>query len=281
MDTVESVNKFGLRKDYLNFSTRENIKNDFERLQEKPLPLEILTDSVFIYDSTFKKKRSAIIITQEKIYLYDLAKWRLLFRTELQSLKAVSITTKNCTLACLHFNLNNRDVDIIIESYRRVELVVYLARMFRDLKDPKNPLFKLKMRENFEFRQVARDGDRSVMTEEEKALEKIQKGFEAPYLSETIRNAKKTGFMRLAKKGGFFAKVSLEEYYFLLSDMGLVYFKKYGVSRVAYLEQEVAWVHPAAGWGSEAHPEIELREGLHVFGQVCYGGLLSAVLFAA
>lgn len=281
MDTVESVNKFGLRKDYLNFATRENIKNDFERLQEKPLALEILSDSVFIYDAAFKKKRSAIVITNEKLYLYDLAKWKLIFRTELHTLKAVSITTKNCTLACLHFNLNNRDMDIIIESYRRVEVIVYLARVFRELKDPKIPLFKLKMRESFEFRQVAKDGDRSSMTEEEKALEKIQKGFEAPYLSETIRNAKKTGFMRLAKKGGLFGRVSLEEYYFLLSDMGLVYFKKYGVSIVSDQEQEIAWIHPATRRGLETYIEIGIWKGVHVFGQVCNGGLLASVLFGA
>jgi hypothetical protein len=218
MDSVGASNKFGSRKDYLNFAKRENIASDLERLQEKPLTQDIFTDSVFIYDNNFKKRRSAIVITNEKIYLYDLSKWRLLFRTEITDLKGVSITTKNCTLSCLHFQIKGKDIDIIVESYRRIEVIVYIAKV---MKDNKIPLFKLKMRENLSFQQVASKVESS--SSEVQNLEKVQKGFEAPYLSETIRNAKKTGFMRLAKKGGFFGGVSLEEYYFLLSDMGLVY----------------------------------------------------------
>lgn len=146
---------------------------------------------------------------------------------ELNNLTAMSIATKNCTLLSLHFATG---ADIVIENYRRIEIIIYCAQM---MKEAGIELFKLMIRKNFWKSSSPKKGNQGKIEDDAplkdvplKDLEKAKKHLEVGFLQETIRNSKKTGFMRMYKRG-FFSS-SFNEFYFILSDIGLIYFKKYG-----------------------------------------------------
>ena len=104
---------------------------------------DCLSDFVFVYDKKLKKKRLAVVITNKYVLLYDYRQWKLVYTNELANLNAVSIASKNCTLLSLHFVSGG---DLLVESYRRIDLILYCAR---NLKEQNLQLFKLKIRKNF------------------------------------------------------------------------------------------------------------------------------------
>ena len=109
------------KKDFLNCHGIRSVQEDLERYGEKDFKGECLSDFIFLYDKKLKKKRVCLLITGKHVFVYDLAKWKLLFVGELGELKAVSIASKNCTLLSFHFM---RGDDLLIESYRRIDLIV-------------------------------------------------------------------------------------------------------------------------------------------------------------
>lgn len=231
MDTLNPAH-FSKKKDFLNCHTRKKVIKDLQQNGETKFEGECMSDFIFLYDKKLKKKRVCILITSQNIYVYDIKNWKLIFTNELNNLTAMSIAARNCTLMSIHFASGS---DLMLESYRRIDIILYCAK---NMKEMSLPLFKLKIRKN--FRQSAnpekgkdgkQDNDAPLKDVPLKDVEKASKYMDTGFLQETIRNSKKAGFMRLHKKGLF--GHSFTEYFFILSDLGLVYFKSYGDKKAA------------------------------------------------
>lgn len=219
--------QFSKKKDYLNCHERKAVLADLRAHGEAAFGGECLSDFVFFYDKKLRKKRMCLLVTAQHVFVYDYRKWKLVFLSELRSLTAMSIATRNCTLLSLHFAAGQ---DIVIENYRRIEIIIYCAQA---MKAAGLDLFRLMIRKNF-WKAGASPKKPGQKPEDDaplrdvplKDLEKAKKHLEVGFLQETIRNSKKAGFMRLYQRG-FFSS-SFNEYFFVLSDLGLVYFKKFG-----------------------------------------------------
>jgi PH domain/Unconventional myosin tail, actin- and lipid-binding len=232
MDTL-NPGQFSKKKDFLNCHIRKKIIKDLQDNGETKFDGECLSDFVFLYDKKLKKKRMCLLITAQNIYIYDHRNWKLIFTNELNNLTAMSIAARNCTLMSIHFATGS---DLMLESYRRIDLILYCAR---NMKEMNLPLFKLKIRKN--FRQAnspdkgkggkTEDSDAPLKDVPLKDVEKASKYMDTGFLQETIRNSRKAGFMRLHKKGLF--GHSFTEYFFILSDLGLIYFKNYGEKKAS------------------------------------------------
>lgn len=188
---------------------------------------DCLSDFVFVYDKKLRKKRMCVLVTGKHVYVYNYRNWKIIFMNELNNLTAVSIAAKNCTLLSLHFATGS---DLMLESYRRIDLILYCAK---NMKESGIELFKLKIRKN--FRHAVAPGKNKDQPQEDDAplkdysvknVEKAKKHMEHGFLQETIRNSKKSGYLRLRTKALF--GHNFNEYFFVLSDLGLVYFKSYG-----------------------------------------------------
>ena len=136
----------------------------------------------------------------------------------LKSLKGVTISADNFTLSVFQFE---KQADILLESYRRLELISYINQMFHSNKLQK---FSLVVRKRFIIKN----------DEKQKIPEKLEVSdpsisINLPFLQEAIRNSKKSGYLWREKKN-WFGGHSVTEYFCLLSNIGIIYFKKYGVS---------------------------------------------------
>lgn len=226
MDTLNPA-QFAKKKDFLNCHVRNKVIKDLQANGDTKFEGDCMSDFVFLYDKKLKKKRMCILVSDNNIYVYDYRNWKLIFTNELNNLTAVSIAARNCTLMSIHFATGS---DLMLESYRRIDLILYCARNMKELK---LPLFKLKIRKNFrqsatpaQGKDAKPDDDAPLKDVPLRDVEKAKKYMETGFLQETIRNSKKSGYLRLHKKGLF--GHSFTEYFFILSDLGLIYFKSYG-----------------------------------------------------
>ena len=214
---------FSMKKDFLSCHEKKQVVEDLKKQGERKYSGECLSDYVFLFDKKLKKKRVCILITEKNVYVYETKKWRLIFMNELAAIKAVSIASKNCTLLSMHFMSGG---DLMMESYRRIDIILYCAKC---LKDARLGLFKLKIRKNFKST-MTKNGEQDDAPLKDvpiKDIEKSKKNIDNSFLQETIRNSKKSGYLKLFKKN-FIGLVSFTEYFYVLSDLGLVSFKKYG-----------------------------------------------------
>ena len=232
------------KKDFLNCHGIRSVQEDLERYGEKDFKGECLSDFIFLYDKKLKKKRVCLLITGKHVFVYDLAKWKLLFVGELGELKAVSIASKNCTLLSFHFM---RGDDLLIESYRRIDLIVYCAK---NIKEAGLDLFKMKIRKHFKStgKKTGEEDDAPLRDVPVRDFEKSKKTIENSFLQETIRNSRKSGYLRLHKKN--FIGSSFNEFFFVLSDLGMVSFKKYG-------DKKSHAFFPVLGGGLKLYPKTQ------------------------
>lgn len=254
---------FNRRKDYLNFAGKKKIQKDMIIYNEKPITPECFSDSVFVQDPKGRRRRCALVITFEKVFVFEIKNWNLGFKINIESLSKISIPSDCCNFLCLHFGKKT----LVIESFRRIEVVAYLSQLFVERR---LPLFKANVCKDIE---IAGDVERKKKEEAAKALHESQikavedavasaptsepyfkegkekgqkeakdskesskktkepkddgkKAKEIPFLQEAIRNARKSGFMKKLKKG-LFNKTNFDEYFFLLTELGMVYFRKY------------------------------------------------------
>lgn len=225
-----STKQFPKKKDFLNCAERRILTETLTKYSDQIENSECFSDFVFLYDNKMKKRRVALLITVKHIYLLDLKSWKLMYVSEIRSLRAVSIASKNCVLFALHFTSGS---DLLLENYRRIDIILYCSRI---LKEAELPLPKLQIRKKFSSVPEGRDtedkdknsGPKIMLAGVAgKELEKAQKAANQNPLQETIRNSRKSGYLRYYKKS-FLGGVSFNEAFFVLSDLGLVSFKKFG-----------------------------------------------------
>ena len=218
LKAIKPQNDFSFCKDYLNACNNYRIINILEECGDPDPQGYCYTDHIYCFSNKMKRKRMKVMITSDSIYIFKgKKKWVLLRKYELRSLKKVVVSSKDFTLAALIFG---KGYDLLIDSYRRVDIILYVAERMKQMGCQ---LFKIIYLRRFKMRKRKKDdpNDLSIPFHE-----KNQK--KMPIMQEVFRNSRRSGYLKL-KVRRLFGQNYLE-FFFVLSNLGLIYFKSYGVS---------------------------------------------------
>jgi Unconventional myosin tail, actin- and lipid-binding/PH domain len=237
------------KKDYLGLRFKPNLFAELSRFGENLSDGTFLSDYVVVYDRKNSKKRLIIAITQQYLFLHNPENLKQLYFSPLSRLKVVSISSKNCALANLQFEEDSKS--ILLESYRRTELVIYIARM---QKEAGCQVYSFKIRKHLRSGFGGDNNQTSAQanTQDGKPApglladksggglrikessgklsapkEKDRESKESNFLQETLRNSKKSGYLKVLRKN-FFGHYAFVEFFCVLSNLGIIAFKKYG-----------------------------------------------------
>lgn len=216
MKNLNSMSELSLFKDYLNLSNNILLDETLTRFGDKNIGGKCLSDHIYVFGSKMKRKRMSILVTENGIYLFTgkrNKKLKLERRYPLKNLTQVTITAKNYTLTLFSFTSG---YDLLIDSYRRLDIILYIAQV---VKKSGNELFKLTYLQSFKLKKRDR--------EEVKIDYKKNFKSQLPILQETFRNTYRCGYLKIRKRRLF--GYHFPEYFFMLSNIGIVYFKSYGV----------------------------------------------------
>jgi len=221
---------FCKNKDYIGVAQKKKVQDELIKEQEKAVGADCYSDSIFLLDAKKNKRRALLIIANGRLIVLNAEIWRVIYKQNLDKLDRVSVLSTSPVFLCLHFTGKE---DLIMESFRRTEIVAYLAGVVKDLGFP---LFKIAIVSNVKIeaqvqspqaKPIKNTGLVPQVSLKEVEAEKVQKNIQAPHLQEAIRNARKSGFMRKYHKGNMLKKDTYEEYFFILTEVGLIYFRKY------------------------------------------------------
>jgi len=215
---ISDIEDFSFRKDYLNASNNYKLLNTIQDYGDVDPEGYCLTDHVYVFNNKMQRKRMKLLITNQAIFLFKGKKdWKPVRRYDIRDLEKVIISAKNFTLSVFSFK---KGYDILLDSYRRIDIILYIAHR---MKKAKMDIFKIVYLRNFKMRKR----DKNDKKEYDLSFVESSKS-KLPVLQETFRNARRSGFMKLKVKK-IFGK-SFTEYFFILSNLGLIYFKSFGVS---------------------------------------------------
>lgn len=224
---ADQTDDFSLYKDYLNMASRMEMDTQLSKFGDKDVDGCCFSDYIWVFDNKMRRKRKRILITGQFIYIFsESKKWKLHRNYPLSSLTQIAISAKNYTLMLLSFTQN---FDLLIDSYRRLDIILYIVQRMRFTKEvEKHPDFKLIYLKNFRLRKRNRE-------EVELNYKEGMKG-ELKILQETFRNSKRSGYLKLRKKRALFG-YNWSTYFFMASNIGLIYFKTFGVSSLKALKK--------------------------------------------
>ena len=205
-----------LKQDYMNMSSVNFVRKELERLGDTTLkPQTCYSDSIFVFDKNFEKNRCIIMITPHSISFFNIKKSKLIKFYLLKSLKGITISAENFTLSVFHFE---KQADLLLESYRRLEMISYANQMLHQNKLPK---FDLTVRKRF----VIKSGVNMQVLKNIEVTDPDLK-IALPYMQDTIRNSKKSGYLNKLKNNWY--GTTSTEHFCILSNIGILTFKKYG-----------------------------------------------------
>lgn len=211
--------EFDDQQDFIGLSGVDKVGEEISRFGDTTLaPGRCYSDSVFLFDKNLVKNRAYVLVTQHSISFFNLKRNKLIKLYLLKSLKSVTISAENFTLSVFQFE---KQPDLLLESYRRLELISYINQMFQQARLPK---FGLIVRKRFIIKT-----EKNQRIPEKLEVANPNKEINLPFLQEAIRNSKKSGYL-LKEKKGWFGSTSTTEYFCILSNIGIIYFKKYGVT---------------------------------------------------
>jgi hypothetical protein len=217
---ADQMDDFSLHKDYLNLTSDPEVKRMMRKFGDGDADGCCFSDHIWVFDNKMIRKKKKILVTGQFIYVLSQDKANKLNRNyPLGNLIQVALSAKNYTLLLLSFTEN---FDMLIDSYRRLDIILYIVQRMRVTRETeRHPDFKLIYLKNFILRKRNREEIQINYKENMKGELKI--------LQETFRNSKRSGYLNLRKKGRFFG-YSWSNYFFMASNIGLVYFKTFGVS---------------------------------------------------
>lgn len=203
-----------LKRDYLNALSTEKVEFFLNKYGDTVQNGTAMSDFLLLYNSKLSKTRMRMLITSQSIYVFN-KNWQILRRYSICSLVSIIISEKDYSLMLLRFN---KGYDMLVESYRRLDIILYLGELVKRNCDTG---FSIKVKKRFHLDVKGKNKEVSAAKIKKNTKKDVK-------VEETIRNSKKSGFMKIRKRW-FFGK-SMKEYFFLLCDLGLIYFKNYGVS---------------------------------------------------
>lgn len=174
------------------------------------------------------------MITNRSIFLFrgKAREWKIMRRYSLDDLKQVVVSAQNFTLTAFKFQ---RGYDMLLDSYRRIDIILYLAQR---MKKADIPLFKIIYLRSFNLKKRKKQSKKSKQVKK-KNSEKLSLALaessktKVQILQETFRNAIHSGYLKLKekKKIQIFGSNNVE-YFMILTSLGILYFKSFGVSRI-------------------------------------------------
>ncbi len=207
--------EFNLMQDYIGIGSIDKVAEELQKFGDTTLSAtKCYSDSIFLFDKSFKKSRFICVVTSHSVSFFNMRKSKLIKLFFLKSLKGITISSENYTLMVMHFE---KQPDLLLESYRRLELIGYINQMIHINKLPK---FSLTVRKRFI---IKTDIKQQVPDQIELADPNLKVGTPAA-LQETLRNAKKGGFLFKQIKNWYGSKTQTE-YFCMLSNLGLILFK--------------------------------------------------------
>lgn len=207
---------FDIKQDYMNMSVDDKAVAELARLGDEIESHKCYSDTVFLFNKAFKKSRFIVVVTKYAISFFNLRKNKLMKLYLLKSLKGITISATNYTLCVFHFE---NQADLLLESYRRLEVISYINHMFKVTELPK---FDLTVRKRFVLKSDVKKSAPERIEVSDPNL-KINLSF----LQDAVRNSRKSGYLTKVTKHWY--GVAPTEYFCMLSNIGLVCFKKYGV----------------------------------------------------
>ena len=193
--------------DFKYLSHTHKIIKLFAHYKEKLIYDEFLSDEINAYFLNTKKQKYILLITYQSIYfLKNNESLECTLRLNNKSLKSIIVSTKNFNLLLLSFN---GGIDIIIETFQRIEILRFLQNIID--KEIFSKELKISSSNNFFFRK--RNGTlETVSTIKNKQF----------IISPNFENAQKIGIL-LKYKENFFS-ASFQEKLVVLCSIGLMYF---------------------------------------------------------
>ena len=230
--------EFDQKQDFMGMSNQSSVRKEIERLGDTTMDSQkCYSDSIFLFDKTFKKNRCIVLVTPYSITFFNTKKTKLLKFYLLKSLQGITISAENFTLSVLHFE---KQPDLLAESYRRLELISYINQMLHLSNLPK---FNLTVRKKF----IIKSDTKQQVPEKLEVTDPNLK-INLTFLQDTIRNAKKSGYLNKIKSHWY--GTNSTEYFCLLSNIGIILFKKYGVSFGVILGKKPCWFPANPGFES-------------------------------
>lgn len=249
---LTSENEFSYKKDYLNVCGNFKVIESLIEYGDSDPRGVCLSDDIYIFNSKMKRKRRRLVVTEKSLFLFSKenmknGSWKMLRKYPLRDLRQVVISSQNYTLAAFVFI---KGPDFMIDSCRRIDIVIYIAQMMRRAQlnlfrilflktfnmkaNMNNDIMGKQLTSSFHESQTRKSkGNKTRSTTDFSAIGDEERDKQLPILQETFRNAKMSGFLKLRKvtKKWFSVKKTFKEYFFILTNVGLVYFKNYGVSK--------------------------------------------------
>ena len=179
------------------------IKKLFDQNNDKLNPMKFLSDEIYIISNNYQKKQKGILsISDSFIYLLKAnSKMSCINKISNKLLNSISISSRNCNLIIFNYEKNS---DIVIETYRRIEILKFI-------KDILN-LQKVKIN-------IIHNYSKKKQGEVESKIAKI-----ITY-SPNYENTQKFGTLYKYQENFFGAK--FQERFVVLCCLGLMYFDEY------------------------------------------------------
>jgi len=138
---------FSFKKDYLNACNNLKVIKQIREFGDSDPEGFCMTDHVFLLNNKMKRKRMRLMITNRSIFIFKSNNsWKIIRRYSLQDLKQIVVSAKNFTLTAFKFN---QGFDMLMDSYRRIDIVLYLAQR---MKKANIPIFKIVYLRNFKLK---------------------------------------------------------------------------------------------------------------------------------
>ena len=189
---------------YLGYSHR--VKRILSLNKEKINLEEFFSEEVTVYLSKKNKQLCEFIITSNSFYFLKPDSLELILKLNLNALESITISSNNFNLLLLSFKVT---ADIIIESFQRMEILIFLQKVIAKRKLEKE--IKINSTNKFYFRK--KDGKRDTILTFKNKMFNLTPNFE---------NAKKIGILLKYQENIFSA--SFHKKLVVLCSLGLLYF---------------------------------------------------------
>jgi len=203
-----------LSQDYLGLRQTWAIKKILEKNKERDDKI-CFSDYMYRINSKEKRERRVLFITSEALYSLRPRKgYSVIRRIPLEKIYRITVSKSSAGLCAIHVH---KDYDYLIDTYKRLNLLLFLQNVFR---------FK-------SMKQFSIAYEHSFMVKNRKAtalkqIDQYSKAVANPELQSTYKNAQKFGEL-FVKTGSLFQ--TWTTHFFILTEVGFVCFSKAGNSK--------------------------------------------------
>jgi len=212
VELIAIVEKKKMKLDYLTYLNKPPVIKLLQSNNEDVKEGIIYTDNIYIVTEKETRDHVVLLITGKNLYCLTPNKsYKIIRKVPLEQIYRISISQTSAGLCAFHIY---KDYDLLIDTYKRLKLVLFLKDVFKT-KELKN--FALHYEKTF---LVKTPGITSSMT-----VNAYSKFIINNELQSTYKYTHKSGELYLKDWGIFNPWI---KYFFVLTDVGLVYFKEAG-----------------------------------------------------